>query len=348
MKKLLFIITLTLGFFSCSQDQVIEIPDQNTDNPATKAANLSYTLDINWQNESINAQLKPGPMYADGNNFYVTNIASGSYSIRVYNLISKKISIVIDGWRWDGQQETMQDEPTALCVYNGKIYMTVKNKALIYVINASYPFDLHTIIGTGVEAAYPVVSGQECMMGIPVSLAVADGKLVVRDQNIIRTYNIAEITTANYQAIPRYNSSIDPMPTPADIGIQSCADAFGQTYMADKINKYVYLTKPVGNLPSGDRISFFNYSDYYKIDTDHLMRGMTIFSNRMYYSAEDNNVYESTEDAVVLQNVGTVAKYSFRAPAYLTGAVDIHGTKYLFVADTDRVLGFFIGRKKPL
>lgn len=346
MKKILFITALALGFFSCSQNEVIETPDQpqNSGQVVTKAGALTYKLERTIQNDGLETEFKPGPMCVDGDKVFITNVANGIYSIRINGLYDGTLYGIINSQDWYGSSELLQDKPIAMCVYGGKIFLAVQNKALVYVINASAPYNLITTIGTGVKASYPVVAGQECMMGNAISLAVANDKLLVRDENILRTYNLSDITKENSMAVPRYNSSAEYLRTSSPFGLQTSTDEFGRVFLSDFTYRRVYQTLSVGSLAAGDGVKFFPKN--YIIDIDHSMEnGMTAFAKRIFYTnANAPEVFEATEDGVVMQNVGDVAGYKFQAPSFLANGLTLNTYRKLLVADTDRVLVFNVSR----
>lgn len=347
MKKILFITALALGFFSCSQNDVIETPDQlqKSGQVVTKAGALTYKLERTIQNDGLETAFKPGPMCVDGDKVFITNVANGIYSIRIYSLIQASYMYgIINSQDWHGSSELLQDKPIAMCAYGGKIFLAVQNKALVYVINASAPYNLITTIGTGVKASYPVVAGQECMMGNAISLAVANDKLLVRDENILRTYNLSDITTENSMAVPRYNSSAEYLKTTSPFGLQTSTDEFGRVFLSDFTFRKIYQTLPVGDLAAGDSVKFFPKN--YVIDIDHSMEnGMTAFAKRIFYTnARAPQVFEATEDGVVMQNVGDVAGYKFENPTFLANGLVMNTYRKLLVADTDRVLVLNVSR----
>lgn len=253
MKKLLFCLLITAGFFSCSEDQGIGDTLGNN-HPETKSVARErpkyYTLAYKIPADIF---LTPGPIATQGDLLVIGNTSSGSEGINFYGLENGNSQYRIHSWSYKDSTLAIEHAPTAVCIHDNRIYVGVADEGKVYVFDAS-SYGFVTTIGNGnIQADQP--SDDKFAVGAPCSIVGDGDKLLIRDRLHLRIYNTADITSENYEAIPYYAAGKEKYPVqPTTLLNQAYVGYANYIYLTDADSKQVICVKPLASIPAGDAV----------------------------------------------------------------------------------------------
>lgn len=279
MKKLLFCLVIAAGFFSCSEDQGIGDAGGN-DSPETKSVLRErpkyYTLAYKIPS---NALLTPGPIATQGDLLVIGNVSRGLEGIELYGLENGSFHQSIRSWGYKDTTVAIEHAPTAVCIHDNRIYVGVADEGKVYVFDAS-SYGFVTTIGNGnIQVDKP--SDDKLAVGAPCSIVGDGDKLLIRDRLHMRVYNTADITPANYEAVPYYAVSKEKYPVqPATTLNQAYVGYAHYVYLTDADSKQVLCVKPLASLPAGDEVSMIDETSLFSMAPS----GATLSEDRAYLS----------------------------------------------------------------
>lgn len=250
MRKLLFCLLIAAGFCSCSDDQGANGTLGN-DSPETKAILRERPKYYSLEYKISSSALTPGPIATDGKVLAIANL--DNYELALYGLENGSPQIRIRQWTYKDSTIRIQHVPTAVCVHDDRIYLGVADEGKVYVFNAnSYKFI--TTIGNG-NIQVDKASDDKFAVGAPCTIVGDGDKLLIRDRKRIRVYNIADITSDNYEAVPYYAASMEEHPIqPTTTLNQGYVGYNNYIYMTDADEKQVLIAKPLASIPAGDEV----------------------------------------------------------------------------------------------
>lgn len=253
MKKLLFCLLMAAGFFSCSEDQVIN--DASDGGKIETKSNLRerpkyYTLAY----KISSSLLTPGPIASEGNLLAVANVDPYLYGIDLYTLENGYSLPPIREWSYKDSTIRLQHAPTAICIHDNRIYLGVADEGKVYVFDAN-SFNFITTIGNGnIQADKP--SNDKFAVGAPCTIVGDGDKLLIRDRKRIRIYDTADITPENYEAVPYYAAGEEEYPIQPTTTINQGYVGYAHyIYLTDADQKQVIAVKPLASIPAGDAVA---------------------------------------------------------------------------------------------
>lgn len=306
MKKLLFCLLIAAGFFSCSEDQVINDASDggNTETKSVlRERQKYYTLAYKSDNHGM---LTPGPIATDGNLLAIANVDPYLYGIELYTLENGNSLPSIREWGYKDSTIRLHQPPTALCIHDNRIYLGVADAGKVYVFDAK-SFNFITTIGNGtLQVATP--SDDKFAVGAPCTIVGDGDKLLIRDRQRIRIYNTADITPENYEAVPYYAAGEEEYPIqPTTLINQGYVGYANYVYLTDADQKQVLAVKPLASIPAGDAVAMVEDSKSFS----SAPSGAAISEDRAYLSfGAEKTIKEYTtsgfgfkQDVVIKDNV---------------------------------------------
>ncbi len=333
MKKLLMYLFTVIGFFSCSQDEVVdkgfsseEVPTISTEaRDRQKFYTLAYKIPTTWET------LTPGPIATDGKILVVGDINPDNYSAALYGVENGASYPRIKSWSHNDSTITIRHAPSAVCIYDGRIYLAIAEEGKVHVFDAS-SFNFITTIGNGnMEVEKP--SDDKFAIGAPCTLVARDGKLLIRSRKHTRLYNTADITPENYEAVPYYAADKASYPIqPGTTLNQGYASAYGGAYLTDADQNRILSTDIFTDIPAGDEVTII-------IDEDTFASapsGVTSSEDRTFASFGTGGVKEYTSTGFrFLQNVTVKDNPLPEVKSIATGLVEYQPV--LFIATPSQV-----------
>lgn len=301
--KIIIIALSTFYFFSCKKNVVNQTIALSFDSVSYKSiTDGKWQLDVKTLTDDSTAI---GAIAAYGDTLFIANNHPKNRGLFVYDTKNNKLIQTIKTWKFNQTNEKFIDQTRGMCVANGRLYVANTNSRVDV-------FDLRTLnfimaLGTGGWW----IGNERNKLVHSFSVAVADGKIFVRDKSRLVVYEESVVNPQNHLNAPIFSTMGAPLSVNYWGGNQPMTvSASGKIQLSDFDNRKIYTIDPKSIQANTEvkimQDSTLNMSGSVNSLTTMSDETLMIYNQTLFRFMKSKNIWVSMNQAFDLAKVELV------------------------------------------